>query len=286
MNRVLRLAPLLVVVFAMYLATGQSDWKAIAYGFVFPTWPGVAWSVAPEIHFYLLFPILLVAIRKHGVFSLLLVMLAAITFRFALWTLRGEVQSVAYWTIVGRIDQFLWGMLLGVLVNDGYFNALPKRVFALIAFATLIGFLAFWHYFNSVGGFYFLPSYPSPSLLWVYIPAIEGAAYAIFIAWYSEADFCIPKQLDRILASIGAVSFSIYLWHWPLRLPIRDMLQRFGFEMGDFVGASISALIFFGCVTVLSFASYRLIERPFLAFRVNYLRKAPRSRSQLTDQST
>ena len=42
-NRVLRLAPLLIVAFCFYFVIGQTTTRGLLVGFVLPTWPGGAW---------------------------------------------------------------------------------------------------------------------------------------------------------------------------------------------------------------------------------------------------
>jgi rhamnosyltransferase len=286
-NRFLRLAPLLLISFAMYLAWGDTTVTKLIQGVVLPTWPGTAWSLAPEIQFYLVFPFLLAIARRHGIGSLVLLVLCAMAFRASLWQLYGEVQRAAYWSIIGRIDQFLWGVVFGILVNrakaagahNGFGTGLAA---AVILFASLWGY----HVFNSMGGFYHLPEYPSPSSLWIVLPSMEGFAYAYLIAWYSETKFKIPEKFDRALAAIGTASFSIYIWHWPLQQPIARFFDMVGLPRKDFLEASALAVPYFVMVAGLSILSYRLIESPFLKRRVPYLRPVDRREGTATPVST
>ena len=103
--------------------------------------------------------------------------------RYSLWMQQGEVQHLAYWTIVGRMDQFVWGMVLAILVNKRAHSQLRLGTIALI---TSLLFLMFWHIFNMRGGYYFNPAYPSTSPYWIFLPSVEGFAYATLIAWYEN----------------------------------------------------------------------------------------------------
>ena len=266
-NRVLRLAPLLIVAFCFYLAIGQATAWDILGGFVLPTWPGGAWSVTAELHFYLLFPLLLFAVRRQGTFVLALVLVLMLVVRYLLWMQLGEVQRLAYWTIVGRMDQFVWGMVLAILVNNPTHAQLRLGTIALV---TLLLFLMFWHVFNIRGGYYFNPAYPSTSPYWIFLPSVEGVAYATLIAWYETSSLQIPSLVNRVLATIGTVSFSIYLWHWPMRLPVQRIFLAMGFEGKTFLEASVLSILFFVVVVLASIASYRLIEKPFLSLRKSY----------------
>src|SRR3990167_4468867 len=116
-NRVLRLVPLLLLVILAvgiktYLVGG--DLVAYAYsiakGAVLPSLPNGGWSITVEFHYYLVLPLLLWMLRKSRLLPLCIVV-AAVALRFLWYRERGEIQSLAYWTIVGRIDQFVLGML-------------------------------------------------------------------------------------------------------------------------------------------------------------------------------
>ena len=65
------------------------------------------WSVTIEMHFYLLFPLLLLMVRRYGPLALLAVVAAALTIRADWWLTYGEVQHLAYWTIFGRITRLI-----------------------------------------------------------------------------------------------------------------------------------------------------------------------------------
>ena len=97
--------------------------------------------------------------------------------RIGIWSEVGEVQTLSYWTIVGRIDQFVLGIVAArerLLIG--------KNPWAVPAGICIFLFLT--DYFRELGGFYNIPSYPSPQPLWIILPTIEGLAYGSFIAWY------------------------------------------------------------------------------------------------------
>lgn len=64
----------------------------------------------PRIAFLSAVPLLLFLFRRRQVPILLLAVVAgAILARFDWWRTFGEAQHIAYWTVVGRIDQFVLG---------------------------------------------------------------------------------------------------------------------------------------------------------------------------------
>jgi len=185
-NRVLRLLPLLAVVILIYGVV--SVWRGgsllqysydTALGLIFPYLPGGGWSITVEFHYYLLLPLFLWLLSKSKwwPFSFIIVAIALRAFLFHRF---GTVEYLAYWTIIGCIDQFA----LGMLVYQFRSHFAKKHV---IAAATFVAFTLFYWYFDLRGGFYRNPPFPSTNPIWIYLPTIEGAAYAIMIAWYDNS---------------------------------------------------------------------------------------------------
>ena len=97
------------------------------------------------MHFYLMLPFLLLV---QGRFRYFLggIVIAALCFRFYLYMQRGEVFSLSYWTIVGRIDQFVCG-----IIAFRY-----RRIFVnrhLLAALLFLLFTLFYWNFDTAGGY-------------------------------------------------------------------------------------------------------------------------------------
>ena len=119
-SRAVRLGPLLIVCIAAWVVVGWFGGEYVSLGdvlggVVFPTWPRGTWTISIELQFYLLFPLLLFLFRRSGPFVLLAVVAGAMLLRFDWWRTYGEAQHIAYWTIVGRIDQFVFGMVFALV---------------------------------------------------------------------------------------------------------------------------------------------------------------------------
>src|SRR5690606_16445770 len=65
----------------------------------------------------------------------------------------------------------------------------------------------------------------------------------------------------RVFVFIGLISYSLYLWHWPILSFYRYAIG----EIRPFVG-----LVLFLIMIILSVLSYRFIERPFRNLRMNF----------------
>jgi len=268
-NRVLRLGPLLAVVLAIHLLRSpDASLRGVLEGFVLPTWPNGGWSIATELHFYLILPAVLALGRwKPG--ALLALLAASTALRTAAWGVNGEVQSLAYWTIAGRFDQFVAGILAFQASRD-----VPYRPWmGAVAGVALALFAAYVQLFNEWGGFFAMPSYPSPSPLWIVHPLVEGMAGAVLVAWYDRSPVALPRVLDRAAARVGELSYSLYLLHFFFFERAWAWLFKAGVPLGNFYVALPAAAAFLVAMLPLCWLSYTLIERPCLRFRTPYLRR-------------
>lgn len=269
-NRALRLLPLLV---AVILVVGMTTFvsgrslagyaTSIAYGVLLPTLPNGGWSITVEFHYYLILPLLLWMMTRSTLWPLS-ILVAAIVLRFFLHHERGEIQSLAYWTIIGRIDQFV----LGMVVYHFRSCLAHRHLFALV---TLTAFMMAYWYFDAQGGFYQSPSYPSPSLLWVFLPTLEGIAYAIFIVWYDNSFRHSTSGLSRFVGRIGEYSYSIYLLHFFVVFHAARFVHEKIMDISNFYMACLWSLVCFMLMLIPAYVSFRFIEAPFLKLRKSYI---------------
>lgn len=269
-SRAVRLGPLLAICIAAWVIIG---WLAgapiplsdITSGFILPTWPRGTWSVSIELHFYLMFPLLLLLFRRQGPFALFGVVAAAVLMRFDWWRTYGEAQDVAYWTIIGRIDQFVFGMIFAL-------TPLSPNVRRIVAGISCAAFLVLWQEFDRNGGYHNHTGAPSTSPLWIVIPTVEAIAYASFIAWYDKAEFKMPTWIDHAIAKVGEWSFSIYLLHFFPAVALRNIFWTTDGSGNNFYVALIGANVAFVCFLPVAAYSYKYFEKRFLAYRRPYLR--------------
>ncbi len=273
-NRAIRLLPLLILLIALraiWMLLQHHEvmpflWLA-AQGLVWPTLPNGGWSITTEFHFYLLLPLLLwLAARWRG--NLLVLVGVAVLIRTALYLATGQIQNLAYWTIVGRIDQFTLGMVAFL-----YSREISRR--PLVVVASSLAFMAFWWWFDWAGGFYALPSYPSTHPVWIVLPTFEGAAYGLFIAWYDAQAIDASSWWSRVLQRFGDYSYSIYLLHFFVVFRLPQFIHQHVMNLSNFYVAQAWAVVTFACMLVPGYLTFRFIERPFLSLRRPYSEAHP-----------
>jgi peptidoglycan/LPS O-acetylase OafA/YrhL len=269
-NRGLRLLPLLLVVI---LITGILKFQAgesmssyasqIALGSYFPSLPNGGWSVTVELHYYIVLPLFLLMLRKSR-FLPLLIIVAAFALRWFIYHAQGGIQFLAYFTIIGRIDQFALGMF--VYHFRSYF---ARR--HVLAVAILTGFTIFYWYFDLSGGFYQRPSYPSTRPLWLFLLTIEGIAYAIGIAWYEGSFSHSTTGVSKLIGRMGELSYSFYLLHTFVVFGATKFVHERIMNISNFYLSCVWSLIFFLLMMPVMYLSYRFIEMPFLKLRKRYI---------------
>jgi peptidoglycan/LPS O-acetylase OafA/YrhL len=274
-NRFLRLVPLLALVMVVFgvrkvladptptLAAAVASYAhTLMLGAIYPTWPSGGWSITVEVHFYLLLPLLL-WLRKHKGWTLALWVGVLVALRWAYFVAHGEVQSLSYWTIVGRFDQFA----LGILAFE--FRRLVTQRHALVAAALLLFAVLYWQ-FDRLGGYH--DAAQAVRAWWVFLPTLEGLAYGIAIAYYDSTFKPRQTGLSALWGRYGEYSYSIYLLHGFVVFWAARNIDQLVLPLSNFYVALPVAVLCFLAMYPISWLSYRYIESPFLRYRRNYLR--------------
>jgi peptidoglycan/LPS O-acetylase OafA/YrhL len=268
-NRFLRLAPLLIAVFLIdfvIVLINYPDYavgylKRIAAGVVLPRWPHGGWSIVIEAQFYLIFPLIILAESKRKYSSLIVVAIALST-RLLIYLFMGgkALHDAAYWTIFGRIDQFIIGILF-----FRYGNFLAGRHAIGLGAAAL--WLLIWQQFDRMGGYYGngLPSQ------WIVLTTLEGVFYGTIIAWYDKSFAFTSDGISGFIGRIGEWSYSIYLLHFFFVFKMANYINEHVMDLHNFYIAMIFDIICFSLICIMSFLSYTYFEKKFLTRRIVYV---------------
>ena len=204
------------------------------------------WSLAVEEQFYLFWPLLLLlglrSDRPRG-FLIVLSTLCILSFLF------GEViyhadPMTAYYMLPSRIGEFALGTLVALLQTRGALSAVLTRP-AMAAGVMLLGFaMIAWSLISL-----------TPESVFPGVNALLPAGGAALIILGGIASPWPARILGHSLpVFIGRISYSAYLWHWPIIVGIRyvegemDLAQK---------------ALAFTATLALATLTYHLIETPF-----------------------
>ena len=284
-NRIIRIYPLLIVAACLQLfVSTYNDHRNYGFlqllGWLVPfrsetiglsPYFQQMWTIWVELQFYLLFPFLILFIRRYGNVYLWGVLGLTFLLRALIFAASGEVRFIAYETLFGRLDQFVVGMLLGRiwLANANTQGSQSLHILWVLPATSLV--LVVMHLFSLKVGFTELKS-----PVWVVWPLVEGAVWASFVWIYLKVRWpgpvALKETLDKGLASLGAVSFSTYVFHNLVLAAYNNLAGVIHFTGLDRFDTIFTGLIVvLPLVLLMSAFTYHLIEKPFLSLRKGYL---------------
>jgi len=200
------------------------------------------WSLGVEEQFYIVWPLLLIAVyhpsRAKWIFvASTLVAIASFLIGELLFL---RAPSFVYYMLPTRAGELLLGAIAALAVLRGH--KVPSAFVAPMA--TLGSFL--------LGATLFLISEEKVFPGMLAIPPTLGTALLI-IAGHGSSNFVSRSLAFRPLVWIGLISYSFYLWHWPLLA-----FYRYGHQS---VGM-IAGTVIFMLSLLLAWLTYRYVERP------------------------
>lgn len=203
------------------------------------------WSLAVEEQFYIGLPILLFLLHRYlrgGVrLKLALLVCALASFAVCLY-FQAPRPTATFFLSPFRAWELLAGSLLAVGVLPPIKDARMRAIVSLGALTTLLGSL----WWIEAG-----PAFPG------WQAAIPVVATAILLHAGAGGAGVVQRLLSlRPVVFVGLISYSLYLWHWPLLVFAR---YRNAMEPLE---PRVSWLLFVSAL-VLATASYRLVETPF-----------------------
>lgn len=208
--------------------SGASDLKPLVH----------LWSLGVEEQFYLAWPLVVWVATRRGVLVRTIAVSAFASFTLFLWLSDADPRA-AFFLSPPRF----WELLAGALLVN---VALPARWTDIASIAGLALIAASVALISSETEF--------PGLL-----MLGPVAGACLVLLSPGARFGATLLSNRLVVSVGLVSYPLYLWHWPLL----SLLRNFERAPSAIAIAGVVALSVF-----LAVATRLIVEKPLVRLRL------------------
>ena len=213
----------------------------------------VMWSLAVEEHFYLVFPLLYIGLRKWskskwvqaGVLAAICVVVLG--WRTYLWVVQGVDFEHIYYATDTRVDSILWGCILAIVANPYLDKAWAPDWFWKII-AAPVGLISVY---AGTRGYNLAPTIgytmQALGLVLVFTAVIRFPTFGPFriLNW-------------RPIVWLGVISYSFYLVHRYFILWTDENLT---------INKWVAALVAFVMATAAAWLLHRFVERPAAKIR-------------------
>jgi len=204
------------------------------------------WSLGIEEQFYIFFPLFMIWTAKWRYKKMLWVIIIFTFLSFALSSSPFGASHIQanFFLPITRFWELFMGVILAILLNTSFKEKkypYLDNILAILGLGLIISPLLLLDY-NSI--------FPGINALY----PVFGAVVIIYSGRNSDT-FLTPILSNRVVRYIGLISFSLYLWHWPIIALAKNIIVG---EFSLIEQLSILFLTFF-----LSALSYRFVEEPF-----------------------
>lgn len=216
------------------------------------------WSLAVEEQFYLVWPFLILLIRKPGRLFLvmLLLLLSVMVIRSVIWF--QQIEDLNYTTLYTftRIDGICIGSMVALLMRFRP-GLIDKNIGLVALFLAALNFLFFFLNQADKNGY----------------PFFAFVGYTTFCAMFGLLVHEVVNNSQSIFSKIfsiqplrffGKISYGFYIFHWPIYL----MSRKYLFELTN--SRLLTALLATGAALLVSVISYYYFERYFLQLKNKY----------------
>ncbi|HQX48466.1 MAG TPA: acyltransferase family protein [Planctomycetaceae bacterium] len=193
------------------------------------------WSLSVEEQFYLVFPVILFLISRFRVSHLKYAILIVIVLSYSVFLVGTQLKPTAtFYLLPTRVWELAVGCLLAVILYDRPPHDSPGKFSAILASAGL-GMV--------IASFLLLPALNGWS-------AITVLGTALIIVFGRSPGICHLILTQRPVVHLGKLSYSLYLWHWPVLV------------FAASTGLGLHKTFFIILVYALSLGSYHFVEIP------------------------
>jgi len=249
-RRLWRLTPALLAMLLAYVSLGPLLWPDVtnrgmqaAVAALYLTDYAIAlrglggqishtWSLAVELHFYLLWPVVLVPASRRWTGRALVQVLGAAYLLATLlrWvcTIRGQGWDLVYYRADTHCSGLLLGACLAVALQDAWWRLALQRALPWLLWIPVAALLCLR---NTWGD------------LWMQMWGVSIAEWAALVAILAvqRPGATLRSMFSRpLLVWLGRISYGLYLWHYPVFSWLRE---RYHWDTVLFVGLPVSVAL-------------------------------------------
>lgn len=204
------------------------------------------WSLSLEEQFYFIWPILLLCSTKLLSKQHLLKILVASFIGLACYSQYSTLMSSssAYYLLQSRGFELLGGAILAIVSilkreRNIHFSSFTHNTVGIIGFASLITMFLLYNKEMVFPGF---------SALWVVV-----VTCLVIFSGERQDGRTFQILSHRKVVFVGTLSYSLYLWHWPVLAFYRYFYNSFTYS---------DMLLCITLIVVLSLLSWKFVEKP------------------------
>jgi peptidoglycan/LPS O-acetylase OafA/YrhL len=210
------------------------------------------WSLSVEEQFYLAWPLLLLLlfkVRRRRAQVVGIALVGAASFAFSVYYTQVSPNE-AYFVTPVRVWEFALGALVALAAHRLVLPRTAAGLASLAGFAMIIGSAVLYDHHTPFPGY--LAAVPTVGTALVILSGLRPGRQ-----WHTAVTASSPVQL------VGNISYSLYLWHWPLILLAPFMLGD-ALDAGRVTWPYLLAVL--GASLVLAYLSKVLVEDKGIAF--------------------
>lgn len=200
------------------------------------------WSLAVEMQFYLFYPFLIkLVLRLKALWLLAVFAVAGFLGAQLAWVMSVD-SSALYYSLFARVPEFLVGGVVAAYANRLSQTWRMQYAVTLACSGYLLLLLALALLAETLFS-------PVAALI-----ACLGCAFVILAD--VKAGFLAAVHGQKSVLWVGALSYSIYLWHWPMLATARYVFGDIHWSV-EYIG------IYLAMVLIFAVTSWRLVELSF-----------------------
>lgn len=209
------------------------------------------WSLAVEEQFYIFFPLVMRLAVRAGTrwIPIVLVVVSIVSLAYSQYLMTIDPAAAFYW-----LPSRAWELTLGAIAavprfREVHIAAPLRRVLTPLAVVAVLAPTMLY-------------SETTPFPGWTAVPPCIGTAWLLWVGRLGENGLTQRALSSTVPVAIGRISYSLYLWHWPVFV---FLMAYTGGEAGWLLRFAAISLVF-----VLAALSWRFVEQP-----IRYSKRSP-----------